>query len=347
MNDFKKNTIHISLLKWYDQFGRKTLPWQTDMTPYRVWLSEIMLQQTQVTTVIPYYKQFMLSFPSINDLAAAPLDTVLQHWAGLGYYSRARNLHRTAQIITTEYHGKFPDSLALLQQLPGIGRSTAGAILAISMKKHATILDGNVKRVLTRLHAIQGWPGLSTVTKKLWTIAEHYTPKKRVAAYTQAIMDLGATICTRSKPRCPQCPLKETCAAFKLNCPTDFPHQKPKKSIPVRKICMLIIKNKNGEILFEKRPPTGIWGGLWSLPECAIDQNIEEWCKQNNLIINAQKIKSHSFRHTFSHFHLDIQPIYIESTSSADTVMQSPMLQWHSPNATIGLPAPVTKLLQR
>jgi len=210
-------TFSRRLLAWYDRAGRKNMPWQHPRPPYRVWLSEIMLQQTQVATVIPYFKRFIKAYPTLKKLANAPLDDVLALWAGLGYYARARNLHKTAQCLMSDFHGKFPDDLDTLQSLPGIGRSTAGAILAMGFEKRATILDGNVKRVLTRYHAIEGWPDDRVIQKELWAIAEKLTPHKHIAAYTQAIMDLGATLCTRTQPQCTACPFKRSCQAHALD----------------------------------------------------------------------------------------------------------------------------------
>ncbi len=253
--DFQQN-----ILTWFDQHGRKDLPWQKDISPYRVWLSEIMLQQTQVTTVIPYFNAFIEKFPDINTLANAPLDEVLHLWSGLGYYARARNLHKTAQLIAEL--GYFPDSLEALNKLPGIGLSTAGAILSIAFNKSHPILDGNVKRVLTRFKAVSGWSGDSGVNKQLWAISAQLTPKQRVADYTQAIMDLGATLCTRNKPKCDACPIKSFCIAKLTDTVALFPAPKPTKFIPTKKLTLLLLRNIDHSILLEKRPPTGIWGGL-------------------------------------------------------------------------------------
>ena len=220
------------LLTWWDKSGRKDLPWQKNINPYRVWVSEIMLQQTQVTTVIPYFEKFMTKFPNVQSLAMANVDQVLHLWTGLGYYARARNLHKTAIIICEQYSARFPCDIDTMQSLPGIGRSTAAAILSIANGAHHAILDGNVKRVLTRLHTVDGWPGENKVMQQLWQLAEQYTPKKRVADYTQAIMDLGATLCTRSKPTCEQCPAQNQCLSFLQSRQTEFPNKKPKKQSP-------------------------------------------------------------------------------------------------------------------
>ena len=222
-------SLSSSLLKWFKIHGRHDLPWQKNLSPYRVWVSEIMLQQTQVKTVIPYYKRFMERFPQINDLSSANIDQVLYLWTGLGYYARARNLHKTARIITSQYDSQFPDTVEDLEKLPGIGRSTAGAILALSLNKRAPILDGNVKRVLTRFYSIPGWPEQTKTKNQLWAIAEKNTPRKNFAQYTQAIMDLGATGCKRSKPDCCRCPVEHTCNAYTLNKVEDYPSKKPNK----------------------------------------------------------------------------------------------------------------------
>ncbi|HVC37268.1 MAG TPA: A/G-specific adenine glycosylase, partial [Gammaproteobacteria bacterium] len=268
------------LLRWYRVHGRKDLPWQHQPTPYRVWVSEIMLQQTQVSTVIPYYGRFMMRFPDIRALANAPLDEVLHLWSGLGYYARARNLQRAAQIIRDDYGGVFPREFEKAASLPGIGRSTAGAILALACGERHAILDGNVKRVLTRLHGAKGWPGENAVAKKLWALAERHTPLKNVAAYTQAIMDLGATVCTRSRPRCLDCPIAVGCVAHIDGNETKFPTPRPRKRLPVRRTCMLLITCK-GRVMLERRPPAGIWGGLWGFPELPADREVVEWCRSH------------------------------------------------------------------
>lgn len=343
-----KKSFAATLLNWYDKHGRQDLPWRQNTTPYRVWLSEIMLQQTQVATVIDYYQRFLKSFPTLVKLANAEQDDVLRLWSGLGYYSRARNLHNTAKIIQEKYHGKFPNNLDDLQTLPGIGRSTAGAILAISMQQATTILDGNVKRVLTRFYAIKGWPGNSKITNKLWQLAEQNTPKQRPNDYAQALMDLGATICTRSKPRCDQCPLQKNCAAYAQGAPTLYPTPNPtKKILPIKQKQMLIVQLPTGAMLLEKRAPTGIWGGLWSFPENDIDADTKEWCLQRSYKTTQIKTLS-SFRHTFSHFQLDITPILIHLKEHPQQVMDSERQVWYKQNTQPpgGLATPVKKLIQ-
>jgi len=276
-----KKTFAIHLLKWYRQHGRHDLPWQKNKSLYSVWVSEIMLQQTQVVTVIPYYQNFMQRFPDIASLAAATQDEALRYWAGLGYYSRARNLHKAAALIVESHQGVFPVTYDEVLALPGIGPSTAGAILAQATGQRHAILDGNVKRVLARYQAIEGWPGQKTVEKQLWKYAESFTPESNVADYTQAIMDLGATLCARSSPKCDACPLVTDCKAFQLNRTAELPTKKPKKAIPVKQKRFLIIRNKRGEMLMEKRPPSGIWGGLWSLPELTMDEAVDVAVKRN------------------------------------------------------------------
>lgn len=303
-------SIALKILKWFDSKGRKDLPWQKNPSLYRVWVSEIMLQQTQVSTVIPYFERFMQKFPELSHLAKAPIDAVLKEWTGLGYYARARNLHKTAGIILEKYKGQFPQDYESVLQLPGIGRSTAGAILAICTGQHYAILDGNVKRVLSRLFAVSGWPSLPRVTEKLWEYSEQITPKKRVNHFTQAIMDLGAMVCTRTKPNCTACPLSNDCLAKAEGKETFYPNSKPKKIKPSQTVnlIMLLHPEKNA-VLLEKRPEKGIWGGLWSFPECKEIKHIKN-CLDKDLNLNIQSKKALTpFRHTFTHYHLDIQPI--------------------------------------
>lgn len=335
------------VLAWYDQHGRKELPWQQDINPYRVWLSEIMLQQTQVSTVIPYFETFTKKFPTVESLASADTDEVLHLWTGLGYYARARNLHKCAQTVAEQYQGKFPADVEALEQLPGIGRSTAGAISSIAFGKAAAILDGNVKRVLARLHAVEGWPGNTKVQKSLWEIAEHYTPKKRNPEYTQVMMDLGATVCKRSKPLCDACPLQDSCQAKGQGNPQDYPGKKPKKEKPIRSCQMLMLQNPAGKILLQKRPSEGIWGGLWCLPEIASEKNVSQHCLEQQLCIEEPAYEHwDSYRHTFSHYHLDITPVLVQLPLSDN--IQEPGQQWVNPAAPgeLGLAAPVKKLLQ-
>jgi len=334
------------VLKWFKVHGRKHLPWQTDRTPYRVWVSEIMLQQTQVATVIPYYQRFMSRFPNVEALAGASQDEVLQLWTGLGYYARGRNLHKCAQMISTQYNGVFPTSVDELEQLPGIGRSTAGAIVSLALKQRAAILDGNVKRVLARFHAVEGWPGKTSVSKQLWAIAEKYTPNQHAADYTQAMMDLGAMVCTRSKPKCSDCPLQTHCNGFSQGTPTNYPTKKPKKTLPVKHTQFLIVQNSAGNILLEQRPSVGIWGGLWSFPELATNEDSNSFCEKHFGAVIERTVKP-DFRHTFSHYHLDITPVYTTIEQTHRHIADNDQQQWlpHQQWETYGLPAPVKKLL--
>ena len=333
------------VLRWFDSHGRHDLPWQKNPTSYRVWVSEIMLQQTQVATVIPYYQRFTEKFPSVESLAAADNDQVLHLWTGLGYYARARNLHKTAEILQSTSDGNFPNTVTGLMKLPGIGQSTAGAIAALSMNVHATILDGNVKRVLTRCFAIAGWPEQGKVKKQLWKIAESLTPKERVKDYTQAIMDLGAIVCTRSNPACSSCPLNKNCIALNEGSISEYPGKKPRKSLPVKSVVMFVIQNSIGEVLLEKRPPSGVWGSLYSFPE---SKSPEELPQLNNLVIKRGKHEVLSpLRHTFSHYHLDIQPVHLSATQKTNSVADSNRWLWYSldHSVEVGLAAPVKKLL--
>lgn len=335
-----------NVLTWFHQQGRKHLPWQQNKTPYRVWISEIMLQQTQVATVIPYYQRFMESFPTIIALANADEDTVLHHWTGLGYYARARNLHKTAKIISDQYNGEFPQEIEQVIALPGIGRSTAGAILSLALKKHHAILDGNVKRVLARSFLVEGHNGQAKFEKSLWPLAEQLTPNKEVEHYNQAMMDLGAMICTRSKPLCQQCPLQSNCFAFAGNEQANFPQKKPKKSTPIRQTIMVIPRIAN-QVLMEKRPPSGIWGGLWCFLEVADDNEIEALLAKYSLTVN-ETISLAPFRHTFSHFHLDITPVLVHCQQEKIKEINDVKLQkWYdlTTETMVGLAASTSKLI--
>jgi len=339
MSDFSDR-----VLSWYERHGRKDLPWQR-ADAYGVWVSEIMLQQTQVQTVIPYYERFMQSFPSVIALANADLDAVLRHWSGLGYYARARNLHSAAQIIRDDHHGSFPTSFDGVADLPGIGRSTAGAILSLAFDMRYPILDGNVKRVLARHRAIAGWPGKSAVLQRLWETAELHTPDADVGAYTQAIMDLGATICTRSNPRCSACPVNEDCLARESGTTEQYPDRKPKKIKPLRQTTMVLAVSEDA-IYLERRPAAGIWGGLWSLPEL-VDDAVGDWCRENlNCFVSGTESWS-TLRHSFSHYDLDIQPVVVRIESSSRKVADGGDATWHrlddSPPG--GIAAPVQKLI--
>jgi A/G-specific adenine glycosylase len=308
-----------------------------------------MLQQTQVQTVIPYFQQFMMVLPTVVDLAAAHEDQVLHLWTGLGYYARARNLHRAAQRVMADYDGEFPSELAQLMELPGIGRSTAGAIRSIAFGQPAAILDGNVKRVLARYAAIEGWPGKAAVQKQLWELAEAMTPTPRVADYNQAMMDLGATLCRRSKPDCERCPLTATCRARMENRQADLPGRKPRKTLPVKSTTMLIVINSDGEAYLEKRPGQGIWGGLWSFPEVDSADQARQFCL-DTFSTDAGEIELwEPLRHTFSHYHLDIQPALVQLSRNPGAIMEGGRQLWYNTAQpeSLGLAAPISRLLEK
>ena len=350
------------MVTWYHHQGRKHLPWQQNKTPYSVWVSEIMLQQTQVATVIPYYQRFMESFPTIEALANADEDNVLHHWTGLGYYARARNLHKSAQLINNEYNGFFPENIEQVISLPGIGRSTAGAILSLSLNQHHPILDGNVKRVLARNYLVEGYNGLAKFDKALWLLSETLTPTTDTGFYTQAMMDLGSTVCTRSKPTCEICPVNTSCLAMASAQQADFPQKKPKKKIPEKNTIMVIPRittSTSDSVLMEKRPPTGIWGGLWCFYEVS-DKNEIASLLQSLGIQSSTKQGSQqeltTFRHTFSHFHLDISPIIIDCTQiknatksqiNSQEVSEPRKQKWYDlrSEANVGLAASTKKLI--
>lgn len=335
-----------SVLNWFDSYGRKELPWQQDINPYRVWVSEIMLQQTQVVTVITYYQRFMRRFPDVSSLAQASLDDVLQHWSGLGYYARARNLHAAARLIATRSN-RFPDTLEALMALPGIGRSTAGAILSIAFQRPHPILDGNVRRVLARFHGLHGWSGDRQVNKQFWELSGQYTPQYRVAEYTQAIMDLGATVCQRSHPVCQECPVSSACYALRESQIHDLPTAKSRKKLPVKRVFFLLLRSEQS-ILLVKRPPGGIWGGLWSFPEFDCIDTLQRWCAEKRYPVRQLAIMPEQ-RHTFSHFHLDYIPVIVDSERSCNNVMEAKQSVWCKARLinSIGLPAPIKKLLQQ
>lgn len=305
-----------------------------------------MLQQTQVNTVIPYFNAFMQSFPSLKKLANAPLDDVLSHWSGLGYYARARNLHKAAGLALTEHAGELPGDIDQLMALPGIGRSTAGAILSLSQQLPHPILDGNVKRVLARTHAIAGWPGKKEVLDQLWQLSETLTPKKDTHKYNQAMMDIGALICTRRNPHCDACPLQQNCIAHTQGTQHDFPGKKPKKVLPVRQTVFLVAREIEGGVLMQQRPPSGIWGGLWSFPEIAKPAELDVWLLEQKLTIKEQPERIAEFRHTFSHFHLDIAVLELQVDTNGQCIMEVPELLWYKGgDLPGGIAAPVAKVL--
>ena len=307
-----------------------------------------MLQQTQVATVVGYFERFMQRFPDVQSLATAPVDDVLHLWSGLGYYARARNLHRAAQILVERHGGEFPWTVEEFASLPGIGRSTAGAILAQSRDLRCAILDGNVKRVLTRHHRIAGWPDAPAVLKRLWPLAEALTPATRVADYTQAIMDLGATLCTRANPRCADCPVREDCAAARHNEQALYPTPKPRKALPLRATVFLLLRRADGALLLERRPPSGIWGGLWGFPEVQSDDELADACARYGLAATCAPRTLPRVTHTFTHFQLDITPLSVEVVEHAGACRESPDLLWYNASApaAVGLAKPVHDLLR-
>ncbi len=349
MNE-RERTAEVAprLLAWFERHGRKDLPWQHDPTPYRVWVSEIMLQQTQVPTVVPYFERFMERFPDLRSLAAAPVDEVLHLWSGLGYYARARNLHGAAKRIVADFDGEFPATVEQAMGLPGIGRSTAGAILALSRRGRHPILDGNVRRVLARCFAVEGWPGERAVDTRLWDLAEACTPHEDVDRYTQAIMDLGATVCTRSKPACTLCPLEPVCLANAQEVQASLPTPRPvKRAKPLRKVYMLAAVDNEGSVLLEQRPARGIWGGLWSCPEFPDVDAATAWAVAR---FGEQACVLEPWppvRHAFTHFDLDIVPLRLRLPGAAPAVAE-PGYVWynHRAPAKLGLAAPIAALIK-
>ena len=333
------------VVAWQREHGRHDLPWQNTRDTYCVWLSEVMLQQTQVATVIPYYGRFLARFPDLAKLAAAPVDEVLALWSGLGYYSRARNLHRAARTIDADHGGKFPNTFEEMVRLPGIGRSTAAAILAFCRGERRAILDGNVKRVLARVFAVRGYPGDRRVENELWRRAEALLPEEGIEAYTQGLMDLGARICTRTKPACHLCPIAADCAAHAQGREVAYPERRPATLFPEREKLLLILR-RSGAVLLEKRPPSGIWGGLWSLPEAPTDSDIERLCRERFGVRAARWQRLDPIRHSFTHFRLIIHPVCVDA-SALDARAAEPVCLWLQLDAArdAALPAPVKKLL--
>ena len=337
------------LIDWHSRHGRKHLPWQRDPTPYRVWVSEIMLQQTRVSVVIGYYERFMARFPTLATLADAALDDVLGLWTGLGYYSRARNLHRAAVVVRDRHRGVMPRDLDGLVALPGIGRSTAGAILALSHGDRHSILDGNVKRVLCRYHGIGGWPGERNIERTLWTLAERHTPHENVAAYTQAIMDLGATLCVRSRPLCAICPIRADCAALREGAQARTPASRPRREVPRRETAFLVLRDTGGAVLLERRPPSGIWGGLWCFPECDPAADISATCRARYGVRPVAISALAPISHGFTHFKLAVHPVLVEVDGDGEAAVADPgEARWFLPGAAanVGLAAPVKRLIE-
>jgi A/G-specific adenine glycosylase len=338
------------LLDWFALYGRQSLPWQSNPTPYRVWVSEVMLQQTQVATVIPYYARFMARFPDVASLASAPLDEVLHLWTGLGYYARARNLQACAQVVVAQYGGEFPQALQAMMDLPGIGRSTAGAILALSGGQPLPILDGNAKRVLARVFGIAGDPTSTAVLAALWAQADACTPARAVAAYTQAIMDLGAIVCTRSNPACTVCPMNAGCIAALEGRQTQLPGTKQKRVRPSREATILIAEiehNGSTAVLVERRPPSGVWGGLWSPPQFASEGDALAWCRQEFGDTPESQLLP-PIDHAFTHFDLRLNPLLVRCARTT-SVHDAGTHRWYPLEAPprIGLPQPIRRLFER
>ncbi|MDP1734486.1 MAG: A/G-specific adenine glycosylase [Sulfuritalea sp.] len=334
------------LIRWHKRHGRHDLPWQNTTDPYRVWLSEIMLQQTQVTTVTPYYLRFLERFPQLADLAAAPVEDVMALWSGLGYYARARNLHAAAHTVMAQHGGKFPRDPSVIAQLPGIGRSTANSIATFCFGAHAPILDGNVKRVLCRAFGIEGFPGSGAVEKRLWSLAEELMPKRHGAIYNQAQMDLGAMACARTKPRCEACPLDDICVARSTGRTAELPQARPHREVPLRHATLLVLLHGD-RVLLETRPPAGIWGGLQSLPELPEGADAQEWAKRNFACRVIAVSPAPTFVHTFSHFKLHIAPLRVLVEPSLHAMETGQ--HWFSLDAlaAAALPAPVRRILQQ
>ena len=342
-------TFADRLIRWQLEAGRHHLPWQGSHDPYAIWVAEIMLQQTQVTTVVPYYQRFMRAFPDIAALASAAPDDVLALWSGLGYYARGRNLHQAARLLVSEHGGVFPMSASAIEQLPGIGRSTAAAIAAFAFGERCAILDGNVKRILVRYFGVYGHPANKVVEARLWQMAEKLLPvnnqEKAMATYTQALMDLGALVCTRSRPKCECCPLQQECIAFTHGLTAQLPVPKPQKTRPEKSIIHLLLV-KDSRILLEKRPSSGIWGGLWCFPEIPFDSDSGNDYATYPVGYNASFSELPCIVHTFTHFRLNIYPrlIPIEPDSAFE---EKDNQRWVTINAAVKLaiPVPIRKVL--
>ncbi|WP_333608561.1 A/G-specific adenine glycosylase [Arsukibacterium sp.] len=334
------------LLSWYQQHGRKTLPWQQQKSPYKTWLSEVMLQQTQVATVIPYFERFIQRFPDVTALANAQQDEVLHLWTGLGYYARARNLHKAAQQVRDLHQGKFPQQFEQVLALPGVGRSTAGAILSLSLGQHYAILDGNCKRVLSRFAAIDGWPGTKVVEQQLWQLAEHLTPEQQVAEFNQAMMDLGASLCSRSKPDCAACPLKRRCQAALRGEQACYPAKKPRKTLPEQHSFWLIVHTEQ-QVLLQQREASGLWGGLWGFLEFDSALARQQFMAGQGWSCHTEQPLP-AFKHTFSHYHLWIQPTILQLSTFPAVVQEQSVQQWFTITQIpeVGLSAPAKQLFQ-
>jgi A/G-specific adenine glycosylase len=338
--------IASQLIEWHGRAGRHDLPWQQRRTPYRVWVAEVMLQQTQVATVVPYYERFMARFPDVRALAAAPTDEVLHLWSGLGYYARARNLQRAAQQIVAQHAGELPADFTALAALPGIGRSTAGAILALAHGARFAILDGNVRRVLARYFGVAGNSAQRAVAQQLWQLSERCTPQQQVATYTQAVMDLGATLCVRRKPLCERCPLTGRCVARRSGRQHELPAPRPARARARRRVFMVVALTDDGCVLLERRPESGVWGGLWCLPEFASATAARAFVRNTLAGAATEPQALGAVEHAFTHFDLSITPLLVRC-AGVPSVMEQGVGLWYnirSP-ARVGLPAPITSLL--
>ena len=335
------------LLPWFDRHGRHDLPWQHPRTPYRVWVSEVMLQQTQVVTVLAYFERFVRTLPGVHALANAGEDEVFALWSGLGYYRRARHLHQAAHMCMSRHAGELPRDFASLSALPGIGRSTAGAILALAHGARFAILDGNVKRVLTRFHGVHGWPGERAIEQRLWALAERNTPNERIADYTQAIMDLGATVCTRARPLCEECPLSEHCAAHRQGLTHALPQPRPARESPRMETVMLILRDAQDRVLLQRRGANGVWAGLWSLPEAADRAAADRIAASLAQLDGTQAEALPPFLHAFTHYRLHAQPLLWREARAHGAIADAPDQRWCTREdlAGLGIPAPVRKLL--
>lgn len=340
-----RDSFASRVVVWQRLHGRHDLPWQGTRDPYRLWVSEIMLQQTQVTAVIPYYARFMARFPDVRTLAGAHEDDVLAHWSGLGYYARARNLHRAAQVVVEQHGGTFPATAEALAELPGVGRSTAAAIAAFAYAERAAILDGNVKRVLARWLGVSGWPGDAKVQASLWEAADRLLPGHAIEAYTQGLMDLGSQVCTRTRPRCEACPVASDCVALRDGLTDRLPAARPAKALPQRETALLVLA-RAGEVMLEKRPPTGIWGGLWSFPELAVDEDPQHVSAQRYGAAIAPVAALEPIEHGFTHFRLRLRP-WLAAVTSLAPQANAPGRLWLPVGDAIGaaVPAPIRKLL--
>ena len=336
------------LLVWFDASGRHDLPWQHPRTPYRVWLSEVMLQQTQVRVVVPYFERFVAALPDVRALADASVDEVFALWSGLGYYARARNLHAAAKLCVERHGGELPRGFDALVALPGIGRSTAGAILAQAWGERFAILDGNVKRVLCRVHGIDGWPGTPAVEKRLWDIAQAQLPDARLADYTQAQMDFGATLCTRADPACVLCPLQGECVALREDRVRELPTPKPVKPLPERHALVFVLRDARDRVLLQRRPQAGVWAGLWSLPEAGDHAAARDWFEANIAGDYDAARALAPIDHGFTHYRFAMQPLEWREVALRDGVRDNDSLRWiaRAELASLGIPAPVRKLLE-